>query len=81
MPARPFTVHVDPDDLARHDLTAAVSLPAAVTEGPDQQPTTGDAAAHHGAGDARQAARQRSERARAGRATGGSARSYAFRRS
>ena len=81
MPARPFSVHVDPDDLARRDLTAAVSLPTAFTDAPDQQSTTGDAATHHGAGDARLAARQRSERARAGRATGGSTRSYAFRRS
>ena len=43
---------------------------------PDDKP----AAAHHGAGDARLAARQRSERDRAGRAPGGSGRSYAFRR-
>ena len=27
MPAQPFTVHVDPDDLARQDLAAAVHLP------------------------------------------------------
>lgn len=44
------------------------------------KPTAG--AKHHGAADSRQAARQRSEQARAGRAAGASGgRSYAFRRS
>jgi hypothetical protein len=81
MPARPFSVHVDPDDLARRDLSAAVSLPGAVTGVPDQQSSIDDTAARHGARDGRLAARQRSERDRAGRATGGSNRSYAFRRS
>lgn len=81
MPDQPFSVHIDPDDLARRHLTAAVSLPATVTGAPDQQPATGDTAARHGLRDARLAARQRSGRDRAGRATGGSARSYAFRRS
>lgn len=73
MPA--FAVHVDPDELARQDLAASV-------------PNLGDPhsnppaiAAHHGADDARLAARQRSELDHAGRATGGSGRSYAFRRS
>jgi hypothetical protein len=80
MPARPFSVHVDPDELARRDLTAAVSQ-AAATGRTDQQRAAGETAARHGARDARLAARQRSERDRAGRATGGSARSYAFRRS
>jgi hypothetical protein len=81
MPAQPFTVHVDPDDLARRDLAAAVSLPAAVGTGTESVPGADAAAAHHGARDARLAARQRSERDRAGRAAGGSGRSYAFRRS
>jgi hypothetical protein len=81
MPDRPFSVHVDPDELARRDLTAAVSMAAAGTDATNQQPAAGDTAARHGTRDARLAARQRSERARAGRATGGSARSYAFRRS
>ena len=81
MPDRPFSVHVDPDELARRDLTAAVSQAAAVTGAPGQQPAAGDTAVRHGTRDARLAARQRSERDRAGRAAGGSARSYAFRRS
>lgn len=81
MPDQPFSVHVDPDDLARRDLTAAVSMAAAVAARTDQQHAAGDTAVRHGARDARLAARQRSDRARAGRATGGSARSYAFRRS
>ncbi|MFI7540686.1 hypothetical protein [Actinoplanes sp. NPDC049599] len=81
MPDRPFSVHVDPDELARRDLTAAVSMDTAVSGPADQQPAAGDTAVRHGARDARLAARQRSERAHAGRATGGSARSYAFRRS
>ncbi|MEU8228875.1 hypothetical protein AB0C12_04625 [Actinoplanes sp. NPDC048967] len=81
MPDQPFSVHVDPDDLARRHLTAAVSLPDTVT-GPADQPTaTGGTAARHGLRDARVAARLRSDRDHAGRATGGSARSYAFRRS
>lgn len=81
MPAPPFTVHVDPDELARRDLAAAVSLPAAGAGGTQAVPGADAAAAHHGARDARLAARQRSERDRAGRASGGSGRSYAFRRS
>ena len=72
-----FSVHVDPDDLARQDLAAAVSLPPA--GGGSSQPPSA-VTAHHGAQDARLAARQRSERAYAGRKSG-SARSYAFRRS
>ena len=81
MPDQPFSVHVDPDDLARRDLTAAVSMAAAVTGTTDQHPAAGDTAVRHGARDARLAARQRSDRDHAGRAGGGSARSYAFRRS
>jgi len=81
MPDQPFPVHVDPDELARRDLTAAVSMAAAGTGTADQQHAAEGVAARHGARDARLAARQRSDRDHAGRATGGSARSYAFRRS
>ncbi|PRY33684.1 hypothetical protein [Pseudosporangium ferrugineum] len=78
MPAQPFSVHVDPDDLARADLTAAVDVPPA-TGRTDTRPGR---AARHGAGDDRQAARERSGRARSGRAAAaGTGRSYAFRRS
>jgi len=73
-----FSVHIDPDDLARRQLAAGLSSASA-------EPTSrtgGQAPAHHGASDDRQAARQRSGRARAGRAAGASGgRSYAFRRS
>ena len=59
MPAQPFTVHVDPDDLARNDLAAAVHLPTVA--GADGTGQGGSAAAeHHGARDASLAARQRS---------------------
>jgi hypothetical protein len=81
MPAQPFTVHVDPDDLARQDLAAAVHLPT-VTDAEDTGPSGAAAAEHHGARDASLAARQRSGRERASRATrSGSGRAYAFRRS
>jgi len=79
MPVPPFSVQVDLDDLARRDLTAAMSRPAgrAVGDVPD-----GAVTAHHGARDERQAARQRSERDHSGRAAGAAGgRSYAFRRS
>jgi hypothetical protein len=81
MPAHPFTVHVDPDDLVRRDLAAAVNLPTAGDTGGTAQ--SGAAAAeHHGRRDASLAARQRSERERSSRASrSGSGRSYAFRRS
>ena len=77
MPGQPFTVHPDDDDLARQELAAAVpSLPA------PERSTGKSAGEHHGARDGRQAARQQSERARSGRASGaGGGRSYAFRRS
>ncbi len=81
MPDQPFSVHVDPDDLARRHLTAAISLPSDATGVPGRQSAGDDAAARHGARDARLAARLRSDRDHAGRATGGSTRSYAFRRS
>lgn len=78
MPAQ-FSVHVDPDDLARQDLAAAVRLPSARGQGDQDGPAT---AQHHGARDERAAARLRSGRDRSSRATGaGSGRSYAFRRS
>jgi hypothetical protein len=72
-----FSVHLDPDELARQELAARVSSPLVSRTGrPDEAP------AHHGAADNRQAARQRSERDRAERAAGASGgRSYAFRRS
>lgn len=73
-----FSVHIDPDDLARQELAAGVS--AATVELPGHPDAK--APAHHGASDTRQAARDRSERDRAGRAAGASGgRSYAFRRS
>lgn len=78
MPDRPFSLHVDPDDLTRADIAAAVDVPA-VAGRTDVRP---DAAAHHGATDTRQAARERSGRARSGRAaSAGTGRSYVFRRS
>jgi hypothetical protein len=77
MPAQDFTVHVDPDDLAAHDLAAKLFGAAAST--PSDRPPSAE---HHGAHDARQEARERSGRSRAGRAAGASSgRSYAFRRS
>ena len=79
MPAQPFTVHVDPDDLVRRTLAAAVSRPSAAA----RDDRAGSAReTHHGARDARAAADQRSKRERAGRAAGAATgRSYAFRRS
>jgi len=77
MPGQRFTVHLKPDDLAMGEIAAA--LPRAT--GATTRDKKSDAA-HHGAHDERQAARQRSEQARAGRAAGaGGGRSYAFRRS
>ena len=81
MPDQPFTVHVDPDELTRRQLATAVSLPDTGTGTPGQEPAAGDPGAHHGARDTRMAARERSGHDRAGRAGGGSTRSYAFRRS
>jgi hypothetical protein len=79
----PFSVHVDPDLLARRDLAAAVTLPGLTGRDDDDRRASGGVPdEHHGARDARLAARQRSERDRAGRASGaGGGRSYAFRRS
>ena len=80
MPAQPFTVHVDPDDLVRQDLAAAVSRSA--TTDPDTDRSGAAAIPHHGARDGRLAARQRSERQHSSRASGAAqSRSYAFRRS
>lgn len=81
MPDQPFSVHVDPDDLARRQLRTALSRPSTAAGAPGRQPAADDAAAHHGARDARLAARRRSDRDHAGRGAGGSTRSYAFRRS
>jgi hypothetical protein len=76
MPAQPFSVYVDPDDLARHELAAAVPVPSL----PESGRTGADA--KHGAGADRMAARHQSERARSSRAAGAAGgRSYAFRRS
>ena len=82
MPDHQFTIHVDPDDLARQDLAAAVALPS-LDAGAGPAAAGGSAATDkHGARDERLAARQRSERERSGRAAGaGGGRSYAFRRS
>ncbi|BCJ40443.1 hypothetical protein GCM10010168_82230 [Actinoplanes ianthinogenes] len=80
MPAQSFSVHLDQDDLARRDIAAALGRTSKTGGGDNQD--GGAEVTHHGAGDARQAARQRSDRARAGRAAGASGgRSYAFRRS
>lgn len=76
MPAEQFSVHLDLDEIAARDIAASLrpkSLP-----GSDKDQSSG-AAAHHGADDGRQAARERSGRDRANRSSGG--RSYAFRRS
>jgi hypothetical protein len=80
MPAKPFSVHLDLDEIAQRDIAAA--LRPDTGNGSSGSQHTGTAAEHHGARDARQAARERSGRdhaGRAGRASGG--RSYAFRRS
>ena len=80
MPAQSFTVHVDPDDLARQSLAAAVAPPSVPGGDPDR-PAAGTAE-RHGARDERVAARLQSERQRSSRASGaGHGRSYAFRRS
>jgi len=82
MPAQPFTVHVDPDDLARQDIAAAVSRPAATGKDSGRPETAPARLEHHGAHDDKLAARQHAKRDRAGHASGtGSGRSYAFRRS
>lgn len=75
-----FSVHVDPDDFAKQDLAAGLSPdPVAI---PGHRAAEGLDAGHHGARDTRQAARDRSERDRSGRAAGASGgRTYAFRRS
>jgi hypothetical protein len=78
MPAQRFSVHVDPDDLARHELAAAVPVPSL----PESGRTDAGAGTKHGAGADRLAARQQSDRARSSRAAGAAGgRSYAFRRS
>jgi hypothetical protein len=71
-----FSVHIDPDILVRPK--PAVPLPGLAA----RRESDGIAEQHHGARDGRLAARQRSERDHAGRASGaGGGRSYAFRRS
>ncbi|MEU4164202.1 hypothetical protein [Actinoplanes sp. NPDC026670] len=73
-------MHLDLDEIAQQDIAAALRPGTGSGAGEDQQ--GGPAATHHGAGDARQAARDRSGRDRAGRAGNASGgRSYVFRRS
>ena len=80
MPAEPFSVHLNLDDLVQRDLAEALR-PATGPDGPEDGPGR-PAATHHGARDSRQAARERSGRDHAGRAgKAGGGRSYAFRRS
>ncbi|MEU4428373.1 hypothetical protein AB0F81_47795 [Actinoplanes sp. NPDC024001] len=65
------------DEITRNDIAAALQGGSSAA----QRPAT-EGAAHHGARDGRQAARERSGRARSGRAAGAAGgRSYAFRRS
>ncbi|GIE95189.1 hypothetical protein [Paractinoplanes rishiriensis] len=80
MNAPRFSVHVDQDDLAKQNLAAGLPRQS-VTGTTGALPGKAAGAAHHGAQDGRQAARDRSERdhARGGRTSKG--RSYAFRRS
>ncbi|HWS39005.1 MAG TPA: hypothetical protein VN408_40470 [Actinoplanes sp.] len=76
MPAEEFSVHLDLNEIAARDIAESLrpqSLPRS-----DKDHSSGTST-HHGAGDERQAARERSGRARANRSSGG--RSYAFRRS
>jgi len=72
MPAQPFTVHVDLDELARPALADAVPLPSALDGTPDARP----AKRHHG--DDRTDANRRFSARSPG---AGKGRSYAFRRS
>ena len=80
MPPKSFSVRVDQDDLAKLDLAAGLARTTATSaSGTPGQASSVDAA-HHGARDARQAARDRADRDHA-RNGGGKSRSYAFRRS
>jgi hypothetical protein len=80
MPAKPFSVHLNLDEIAKRDIAAALRPATGPGAADDAQAVP--AATHHGARDARQAARDRSGRDRAGRAGNASGgRSYAFRRS
>ncbi|MDI6101161.1 hypothetical protein QLQ12_21330 [Actinoplanes sp. NEAU-A12] len=80
MPAKPFSVHLNLDEIAQRELAAALRQADEPGESGGRQ--TDQAAAHHGARDSRQAARERSGRDHAGRAgKAGGGRSYAFRRS
>ncbi|MEU4240596.1 hypothetical protein [Actinoplanes sp. NPDC026619] len=80
MPPKSFSVRVDQDDLAKQDLATGLSQSAGSSPSGRPGQATGLAAAHHGARDGRQAARDRAERDHA-RNGGGKSRSYAFRRS
>ncbi|WP_436530011.1 hypothetical protein [Actinoplanes sp. HUAS TT8] len=80
MPAQPFSIHPNLDELARQSIAAALSQPARTDGDPDQSGTADTT--HHGARDTRQAARLNSERARSGKAASSAGgRTYAFRRS
>ena len=82
MPDQQFSVRVDQDELDRQDLAAGLAVPSVTGASDDRPAAAGLDAAHHGARDARQAARERSERDHAGRAAGAAGgRAYAFRRS
>jgi hypothetical protein len=82
MPDQHFSVRVDRDELAQRDLAAGLARPTVTGASDDHPAATGLDAAHHGARDGRQAARQRSERDHAGRAVGAAGgRAYVFRRS
>jgi hypothetical protein len=73
MPDQPFTVHVDPDTLARLDLAAVVPpLPSGVPAPVSTGESTGQ--------DAKATATSRPERVRPRRAPVAGTRSYAFRR-
>ena len=81
----PFSVHVDQDDLTKQDFAAALTGPATAghrgaANGRSAGAASGETG-HHGARDARQTSRSRSERDHARVGGGGKSRSYAFRRS
>jgi hypothetical protein len=78
MPAQPFTVHVDTDELAEPIVAGPEAPAAAGTESRRDRRKR----AQGRAGDERLAARLSSERSHGNRAAGvGQGRSYAFRRS
>jgi hypothetical protein len=74
----PFSVHVDPKELAVRDLAAGLARPQTGAAASERR--GGLDGGRHGGRDGRQAARGQSERDHA-RVGGGKSRSYAFRRS